>query len=107
MSEAQDIAEAAACHLLELPAELRNRIYRLVLHRNKHIQVATTGYEREDMLSTCRQIRQEAIKIYYYENTFRVTMPDWNTMDTFKRFYDQTRRLGLESVKSLTTPKES
>ncbi|KAL6168120.1 hypothetical protein ACJQWK_05778 [Exserohilum turcicum] len=58
---------------LDLPAELRNSIYELVLHEgtfdvfpNQHSPKPQTL----SLLSTCTQIRYEALPIFYSRNTF-------------------------------------
>ncbi|CAK4033889.1 Hypothetical predicted protein [Lecanosticta acicola] len=67
------------CHLLELPPELRNNIYRLVLHQQARIPITGHGYDRPTILITCRQIRKEALKIFYYENQFRASVANYNS----------------------------
>lgn len=82
--------------LLSLPAELRNRIYRLVLLRHRTIRVTKSGFNQgSGILATCKQIRYEALKIYYYENAFSVSTPKWNT-DALVCFNTQICRLGLQ-----------
>lgn len=87
--------QGVACPLLELPAELRNEIYGLVLCKNDRIVVSSAGYEREGLLSVCKQVRQEALKIYYYENKFVVEVHKWNS-DNLLAFEKVLRRLGLK-----------
>jgi len=61
--------------LLELPPELRNRIYSDVLVQATTVHVTTTtakpNWNVPSLLHTCRQIRSEASGIYYSSNTFR------------------------------------
>ena len=96
---------AASCPLLELPAELRNRIYRLVLCKENPVRVISTGYEREGLLSSCKQVRQETLKIYYYENEFTIETHNFDS-DNLLAFTRITRRLGLTGRKS-TAPRKS
>jgi hypothetical protein len=71
--------------LLNLPPELRNRIYELVLVRHDLIEVDSNHaiYDTEDnveedkstikeppLLRTCQMIRNEATPLYYSSNTF-------------------------------------
>ena len=78
------------CHLLKLPAELRNRIYRLALISDEpvHIYVklrcetvgsseySTTAYTSEPaFLATCKDIRKEALAVFYGGNIFRTPFP--------------------------------
>lgn len=65
-------------HLLDLPPELRNRIYREVLLKTDSIQVTGQGYERPSLLTTCRQIRSEGLSIFYHENSFSILMSDYD-----------------------------
>lgn len=59
------------CYLLELPAELRNHIYELVLVSPTRITVKKK-YKRPGILAVNHQTRSEAWKIYFNtENTFR------------------------------------
>lgn len=62
--------------LLTLPAELRNRIYHLVLTKGSPISPYRCEDKTEEpaslrLLRTCRQIRSEATSIYYGTNMFR------------------------------------
>lgn len=63
-------------HLIDkLPAELRNRIYRLALHTQDKIEITPAGFEGSmALLQTCKQVRQEAIGIFFAENGFKVTV---------------------------------
>lgn len=77
------------CHLLELPPELRNEMYKLALTSDEPVEV--TAYTKEEeglimghfhrtstsfhhrpapLLQTSHQIRSEATPIYYGVNTF-------------------------------------
>ena len=79
------------CLLLELPAELRNRIYEYALTKKDHIDLYhwrrfckkwTAGrwigdvyrsYMKEPaFLRTCRQVRNEALPLFYSRNVFGV-----------------------------------
>jgi hypothetical protein len=81
------------CYFLQLPAELRNRIYELILIQDEEIDAATWcrlphsprclpggsipsfrsliihGFEPA-LLSTCKQVRKEGLPIFYGQNTF-------------------------------------
>ncbi|KAK4610170.1 hypothetical protein CLAFUW4_14019 [Fulvia fulva] len=58
------------CFLFKIPGELRNRIYREVLVKDEHIKYDASGYQRPALLATNKEIRAEAMSIFYYENTF-------------------------------------
>ena len=63
---------APRCRLLELPPELRNRIYELVLPINRDILVHERWHVALNLLATCRQTRSEGSSIYFGRNTFHV-----------------------------------
>lgn len=76
--ETTDIAAAEVkCRLLSLPAELRNRIYEMVV---VHQQPITMSHRRRHRLTrtppaitrTCQQIKNESLPIFYEWNTFRL-----------------------------------
>jgi hypothetical protein len=60
------------CPFLDLPPELRNRIYDLVFSEFKLELVLSATQPRPPLLRTCRQIRQEASSLYY-ARSFLVT----------------------------------
>lgn len=68
---------STTCRLLELPAELRNRIYRDVLVSD-HVGIEAHTFSQPAMLKTCCQIRSEATSIYYIESTFYVGADDFD-----------------------------
>ena len=57
------------CHLLALPAELRNSIYEFVVAENGPIR--ESRYIELGLFKTCCQIREESSKMFYEVNTFR------------------------------------
>ncbi|KAK5121071.1 hypothetical protein LTR85_005555 [Meristemomyces frigidus] len=63
------------CPLLRLPPELRNAIYEHSLVQASPI-VVTKDLKQPHLLSTCRQVRTEAKKIWYNLNKFNV--PAWD-----------------------------
>ena len=72
--------------VLMLPAELRNRIYRFALVSSSPVSIGRTSFAHPAFLEVCRQIRKEAISIYYYENTFAIEAPDFDP-STIRAFY--------------------
>ena len=60
------------CRLLLLSGELRNRIYRAAIVRNTRIVVGPRFPHELPLLSTCRQIRKETLRIFYTENQFEL-----------------------------------
>lgn len=60
--------------LLDLAAELRNYIWRLALTTDGQVKIdKTTFLQHKALLDTCRQIRNEALQIFYAENEFLIT----------------------------------
>ena len=73
--------------LLGLPAELRNRIYRYALVGQAPVDVgAKKTLDEPALLAVCKQIRNEALAIYYHESRFHVCAP-------FTISYDSTKWL--------------
>lgn len=77
------------CHLLELPAELRECIWQYALteeeticfywdHNTCYIPEDPPPFEAPGLLSTCHQIRNEALPTYYVCNEFRIESESWH-----------------------------
>ena len=64
-------ADADRCQLLELPAELRNHIFGLVITDPGAIWISI-GAMQPSLIQTNRQIRAETISLSYQTNTFRL-----------------------------------
>ncbi|SMR64200.1 unnamed protein product [Zymoseptoria tritici ST99CH_3D1] len=61
--------------LLELPKEIREEIYRLVVTQpDKWIDVHANGYARPALLQICKEIRSEAVPIFYSDTMHRFMM---------------------------------
>lgn len=57
--------------LLALPAEMRNEIYEWALTAPQDGEIdITADWEPPGLLATCRQIRHEALGMYFLDNTF-------------------------------------
>lgn len=79
-------AQQPAIPLFRLPAELRNRIYELVLmfrhplgaHRDLmgdwEAEMTPCNVAQPALARTCRAIRSESLPIFYAQNTFVVTL---------------------------------
>jgi hypothetical protein len=64
----------AHCSLMKLPPEMRNMIYQWSLvHQTWNWAVDISTEQQPPLLRTCTQIRNEALKIYYYWNIFSFT----------------------------------
>ncbi|KAK3063925.1 hypothetical protein LTS18_011639 [Coniosporium uncinatum] len=68
----QTAREAPAPSLFDLPAELRNHIYRYALTESHELVISDSAPPQQPALTrTCRQIRTEALGIFYLNNGFR------------------------------------
>ncbi|KXT18396.1 hypothetical protein AC579_8180 [Pseudocercospora musae] len=67
---------SATSKLLNLPAEMRNWIYREALCEDSWIKIDQDTFAQPALLRTCKQIRHEASSIYYHENRFEVAALD-------------------------------
>lgn len=65
--------------LLRLPSELRNRIWQYSLRSDDGICAVNEheNFPEPGLLSTCTQIRREAIGIFHFENEFSVTITSY------------------------------
>ena len=94
-------AVSTTFRLLDLPPELRNRIYHMILITNDLIWIETRGlltatdivetgsFFEPPMLSVCQQIRNEATSIFYASNAFEgydgVQISTWLKMLTLEK----------------------
>lgn len=60
------------CQLLQLPSEIRNRIYELILLNDSNVVDVRKAYKTPPLLSTCHQIYNEAGSLYYSNAIFSV-----------------------------------
>ena len=60
------------CALLELPAEMRNRIYQYALIDSDCVTLTHENCTQPALLRTCRQTRTEASGIFYSANKFQL-----------------------------------
>ncbi|KXL44788.1 hypothetical protein M433DRAFT_139738 [Acidomyces richmondensis BFW] len=92
-------AAAAAAGFLDLPAELRNEIYRLVFVADLRLNFANpVNFDRgAALLRTCRQCHQEGRSILYGENTFFFSRRTsrWGSF-----WENEWRELGFRSIRS-------
>jgi len=66
---------------MELPGELKNRIYFYALVKpetNIEITALSWPFHQPALLKTCKQIRGEALSIFYNENHITANINDWN-----------------------------
>lgn len=90
--------------LIILPAELRNIVYHLVLVLDKEVVIntATVRHQRA-ILQTCKQMREETMKIYYGRNSFRIPVPQGRAPRNMKpvRFFTAAGRHQAENISRL------
>lgn len=72
------------CALLELAAELRNRIYELVLVSEVPINVTRQLFKEPPLLTACHQVRNETLQIYYDRNIFSLDARCFDSTVTMK-----------------------
>ncbi|KAH0428320.1 hypothetical protein CcaCcLH18_09092 [Colletotrichum camelliae] len=86
--------------LLELPVELRKRIYELVLVRPGFYRLISTKFadrsERDSrsILLTCKGVYEEAHGIFFSENRFALASGDWRYIPYRFQVQDFVRTIG-------------
>ncbi|KAK5726858.1 hypothetical protein LTR15_002748 [Elasticomyces elasticus] len=116
VSTSQDPAhqQQNQCHLMRLPAELRNAIYELFLVKRPPITISRNAFvEKDDCFATRkvrltklpaitrtnRQIREETLAIFLGANTFEVShyaSPQWDSRPSLPDAHLWLRCLTLE-----------
>ena len=83
---------------MQLPAEVRNRIYRLCTCApgTIHISKASWTTHQPALLRTGYEIRAEALKLFYFENSFLVDVPSWDGT-AFSRFLKLRAKYDLKT----------
>ena len=99
-------ASAPVSHsrLLSLPPELRNHIYRYVLVQEHPVNVRytiRTILREPTLLATNRQIRSEALCLFYAENTFHVGKE--STLGMWLPCLDDERLDAINTMQLLTS----
>lgn len=87
--------ESTPLGLLALPAELRVKIYELVLISDKPIDI-DTNLKQPGLLLVSRQLRNEAHGIWYKRNKFLIEISACN--DTLIHKFTKSRRIGLPGL---------
>jgi hypothetical protein len=66
--------------LLNLPGELRNRIYRFAIINPLSIELDVGRWQNHQpaLLRTCKQVRIEALRLFYIENKMTTNIHDWD-----------------------------
>ncbi|KAK3717483.1 hypothetical protein LTR37_005873 [Vermiconidia calcicola] len=94
---------SSAPELLDLPAELRNAIYRHALVPTDPIDIRTARTD-SSLLRTCKQIYWEARPIFFSKNDFAYAVSNFNSRgDDFRtvvRWLDGIGKENAESIKN-------
>lgn len=90
-SSATDDTGQGESRLFVLAAELRNRIYELVLVEDEKIWFNKKNFKQPGLLCVNRQIRSEASPIYYHLNTFNVDCMNFDST-SLKLLYRQNKK---------------
>ncbi|KAK3710461.1 hypothetical protein LTR37_010304 [Vermiconidia calcicola] len=65
-----------------LPAELRTLIYQFALTEDGEIAI-TRHLKQPPLLRTCRQVRNEALQLWYTSNTFYIDVSDCDDTELY------------------------
>ncbi|SMQ55866.1 unnamed protein product [Zymoseptoria tritici ST99CH_3D7] len=78
-SASDDQTKQSSSRLLNLPPELRIAIWELAVTDDaQYIPVIATGYARPKLLETCKQVRSEALELFYLSNHFHFDIRGYN-----------------------------
>ncbi|KAK5709071.1 hypothetical protein LTR17_020134 [Elasticomyces elasticus] len=97
MDDTQDHIES---RLLCLTPELRNSIYRFALLESEPIRLTRESEPQPALLRVNRQLRKEAIGIWFSENKFELEMVDMDLsfFFLFIRLLDRYRAVGVRNA---------
>lgn len=86
--------EAPQPPLLQLPAELRNEIYKEALLSKSWIKITASGVPEPGLLRVCKQTRRECMQMFYNEGWFDIDIVDYDSSILVKwtKFYRELRR---------------
>lgn len=115
-------SEIRSCRLVALPAELRNRIYRLVLVLEDPILVTNIGFKTSEhdaqepfgelpLLRTCRHVHHEALAVFYGGNIFEPSRLWSDCWEPWLKALSPEKRLMLRQLRArdlfVNQPKEA
>jgi len=82
---------------LDLPGEIRNEVYSLLIVQEDPIRLCTNNVPILPALTrVSRQVRDEARKVYYLQNTFQLRLGTTFDLGSYRKFI---RKSGLEADK--------
>jgi outer membrane biosynthesis protein TonB len=67
--------QSSQASLMNLPLELRQRIWRLAVVKTHFFVYPAIDHEQPDLAMTSRQVRSEVLPLYYGDNTFAIEIP--------------------------------
>lgn len=91
--------DSSSSPLLSLAPELRNEIYKYTFYKKGmyHLIISITGNEPQPpLMRTCRQLRNEALPLWYTNKDFRVTVDSTNAggpLTWFSRIHPDDQKL--------------
>jgi hypothetical protein len=80
IEQSSDTLTQSDSPLLNLPGELRNRIYRFAIISPLSIELDIGRWQNHQpaLLRTCKQVRIEALRLFYIENKITTNIHDWD-----------------------------
>lgn len=83
MMESEALAQTATAsvegsQLLQLPAELRNLIWRYAVVKSYPITVNSDGFRAPTLFAICKQTRNETVTLFFAKNVFQVIIGDYD-----------------------------
>ncbi|CAK4009843.1 Hypothetical predicted protein [Lecanosticta acicola] len=88
---------AAVSPILSIPLELMKEILEssLIKPSGSNITLSSAGFETHALLKTCKRLRFEALKTFYYKNKF-VIAEEENAVEVLIKFFHHLKSLGLK-----------
>ena len=71
-------SSAPDSRLLNLPGELRNRIYRATFDEGADVTLSSNVFPEPAVLAVCKEIRSEASPIFYSERVFKIDCSEYD-----------------------------
>jgi hypothetical protein len=85
-------------NLMDLPLELRQRIWRLAVVKTHFFVYPAIDHEQPDLAMTSRQVRSEVLPLYYGESTFAIEIPVSTDLESGKKNAKVAGRVSLAPV---------
>lgn len=85
--------------LMDLPLEVRQRIWRLAVVETQFFVYPAIDQEQPDLAMTSRQVRSEVLPLFYGENTFAIEIPASAGVESGTKKARVAERVSLEPVK--------